>query len=266
MRKLLEFLYERRELAIFIAFEFLSIWLIINYNQRYNATFLNSSNALAAEIDQVSNNISDYFKLVTINERVMAENAMLQVQIRSMKERADTFEDSINHYEILGAKVINNSFLRSTNFITIAAGTKESIVPGMGVISSNGIVGQVKSVSRNYATIYSLLHPNILVSSKIKRTGTKCTVQWDQKDYLTSEIKFIPRHIRVNIGDTIVSSGYNSVFPEGLFIGYIEEFNLEDHMTFYYAKLKLSTDFTSLSYVYVIKNELKHEKDSIEQL
>ncbi|MEP5613271.1 MAG: rod shape-determining protein MreC [Cyclobacteriaceae bacterium] len=267
MRKLLDFLYRRRTFTIFIGLEFVCIWLIVSYNQRQNADFLNSSNALSARISTSSQNISDYFDLVEINEQLMLENEILQAKLNDR----DSFSDSVMQasselYSVMGARVINNTFRRSSNFLTIAAGSDEGIIPGMGVISAKGVVGQVKSVSAQYATVFSLLHPKVMVSSTVKRTETNCSVQWDQETYDQASLKFVPRHINLKVGDTVVTSGYNSVFPPNVTIGIVSEINLEEHMTFYEAMVKLSVDFTSLPSVFVVVHETKLEKDSIEAL
>ncbi len=264
MQRLLDFLYQQRELAVFIGLEILSAWLLINFNNRYNASFLNSSNEAAASLTQTSNNISDYFRLTEVNQQLMQENQQLQHELRLLRSEKTSYLDTIDQFMVVGARVINNTFDRGTNYITISAGRKDSIAVGMGVISSFGVVGQVKSITNNFATIYSLLHPKVLVSSKVKSTDTKCTVQWDQEDYDRASLKFIPRHIKLTEGDSIVTSGFNSVFPEGILIGIIDELNLEEHMTFYEAKLKLATDFTSLYQVFVIKDLYKPEKDSLD--
>ncbi len=264
MQRLLDFLYQQREVAVFIGLEIVSAWLLVNFNNRYNASFLNSSNEVSASVTQTSNDVSDYFKLTDINEQLMLENARLQQELRLLRTDKSTFIDTVDQYQVIGARVINNTFDRSANFITISAGRKDSIKVGMGVISSFGVVGQVKSVTNNFATIYSLLHPKLLVSSMLKRTDTKCTVQWDQETYDRASVKYIPRHIKLQEGDSIVTSGFNSVFPDNILVGVVDELNLEEHMTFYEAKLKLATDFTSLYHVFVINDLLKSEKDSLE--
>ncbi|WP_462254013.1 rod shape-determining protein MreC [Ekhidna sp.] len=264
MQRLLDFLYQQREVAVFIGLEIVSAWLLVNFNNRYNASFLNSSNEVSASVTQTSNDVSDYFKLTDINEQLMLENARLQQELRLLRTDKYAFIDTVDQYRVIGARVINNTFDRGANFITISAGRKDSISVGMGVISSFGVVGQVKSVTNNFATIYSLLHPKLLVSSMLKRTDTKCTVQWDQETYDRASVKYIPRHIKLQEGDSIVTSGFNSVFPDNILVGVVDELNLEEHMTFYEAKLKLATDFTSLYQVFVINDLLKSEKDSLE--
>lgn len=266
MRRLLDFLYQQREIAIFLGLEILCAWLIVNYNRRYNASFLNSSNATVASVSQTSNEVTEYFRLDKVNAQLMKENALLENQLRKLSTNKGAYIDTVSQFQVIGAKVINSTFDRNLNFLTIKAGRKDSIQAGMGVISAFGVVGQVKSVSENFATVYSLLHPNLLVSSKVKRTDTKCTVQWNQEDYSHASLKYVPRHINLNVGDSIMTSGFNSVFPENIAIGIVEDFSLDEHMTFYDAKIKLSTDFTSLYHVFVIKDLLKQEKDSLEQL
>lgn len=264
MQKLLDFLYQQREVGVFVCLEILSAWLLVNFNNRYNASFLNSSNDVAASLTSTSNNVYDYFQLTDINEQLMLENQYLQQEIRALKAQTKSYIDTIDQYQVVGARVINNTFNRGENYLTISAGKKDSIEVGMGVISTFGVVGQVKSVTNNFATIHSLLHPKLMISSQAKRTKTQCTVQWDQKSYDIANVKYIPRHIQLAKGDSIVTSGFNSVFPEDILVGRVTEVFLEDHMTFYDAKIQLATDFTSLYHVYVIKDLLKQEKDSIQ--
>ncbi|WP_420317147.1 rod shape-determining protein MreC [Ekhidna sp.] len=266
MQRLLDFLYQQREIAVFLGLEILSVWLLINFNNRQNAAFLNSSNEVVASVSQTSENVGNYFQLTEINKQLMQENEMLQQELRMLQNKKGASTDTINQYLVIGARVINNTFDRSTNFITISAGKKDSVQVGMGVIGSFGVVGQVKSVTNNFSTIYSLLHPKLMISSKVKRTETNCTVQWDQEAFDRAGLKYIPRHIDLQVGDSIVTSGFNSVFPENILVGIVDDLNLEDHMTFYEAKIKLATDFSSLYHVFVIKDLLKEEKDSLKAL
>ena len=135
-----------------------------------------------------------------------------------------------------------------------------------GVISKDGVIGQVKSVSDNFSTVTSLLHINLLISSSIKSSNTLCTVQWDGLSPYEAEVKYIPRHVVLQEGDSVVTSGYNSVFPPEVMLGTISAVNLTDRDAFYEARIKLSTDFTSLVHGYVVEHHQKEELDSLELL
>jgi rod shape-determining protein MreC len=178
---------------------------------------------------------------------------------------APSIRDSavIKQFDFVSAKVVNNTVNRFTNFITINKGSADSIQSGMAVISPLGAVGKVRTVSRHYSVVTSLLHVDVQVSALLKRTGHFGTIQWDgvNPDYV--KFKFIPRHVKPVKGDSVLTSGYNAIFPEGIMVGLIEEIQLTDEL-FYDLKVKLSQDFRKLSYVEVVKNSLRNELDSLE--
>jgi len=89
-------------------------------------------------------------------------------------------------------------------------------------------------------------------------------VNWDGKDPQYGRVLYVPRHIDIQENDTLMTSGYNAVFPEKIMIGTVEEFSLAPNESFYHIKIKLAEDFASLSYVYVIKNPGFEEKEILE--
>ncbi|MBV6643163.1 MAG: rod shape-determining protein MreC, partial [Cyclobacteriaceae bacterium] len=121
-------------------------------------------------------------------------------------------------------------------------------------------------VSQNFSTVISLLHRNLMVSSTLKRTNTICTVSWDGLSPIEAEVKFVPKHIDLQVGDSVVTSDYNSVFPPGIMIGIVSEIEVKEEDVYYGARIDLTTDFTSLTYAYVISDDLKAEQDSLENL
>lgn len=271
MQRLFLFLYQYRAFFLFVFLEVFSVWLIVNNNQYQGASFFNSSNFLAANILQSKNDVSSYFGLTEVNETLSEENARLREEISlinliSSDSTKNVTVEKIDQFDFQSAKVINNSTRRFNNFITINKGSKDGIEPDMAVINAQGIVGKVKATSKNFATIVSLLHPDLYVSSLIKGSGVLCTTKWDGRDPQQAELMYVPRHVKVEIGDTVVTSGYNSIFPPDLLIGRIRSVDIKDDATFYTVKVDLSTDFDALSYVYVVKNKYKQEIDSLEHM
>ncbi len=274
MYSLFQFLYRNRAFLTFILLEVVSFWLIANDRTYLGAKFFNSSNRVAASVLATTSNVSDYFSLTEVNSQLADENVRLHEALLNRPPlgidplKMDSLgEESIEVvFEMLAARVINNSTQRVNNYLTIDKGEKDGVLPGMGVVGPIGIVGKVKYTSQRYATVISLLHTEFLISSSIKRNNVFGTIRWSGRDPLKAQLQYIPRHISLQKGDTIVTSGFNTIFPQGYNIGVIEDFSLSEDATFYTIDVRLGTDFYSLSYVYVVKNIIGAEKDSIEKL
>ncbi|MCA6408653.1 MAG: rod shape-determining protein MreC, partial [Cytophagales bacterium] len=222
MERLLKFLFEYRAFFTFLFLELFSAWLVVENNQYQSTAYFNTSNQIAATIISTSQTIREYFSLKDINSDLAVENSRLRKKLSQQDQillarELSLFGDStiINRFDFTSAKVVNNSTRYYKNFITINRGKKDGIHAGMAAISQWGAVGKVKSVSEHYAVLISLLNIDEQVSSVIKRTGHFGTVQWDGTEPRFIDLKYIPRHVELKLGDTVVTSGYNSVFPEG---------------------------------------------------
>ncbi|MDH5608732.1 MAG: rod shape-determining protein MreC, partial [Cyclobacteriaceae bacterium] len=220
----------------------------------------------AGSVQTFSTNTSEFLYLREVNKSLASENAQLRQELIHYMTRDHIVDTAQLDFLYIPSKVVNNSFQRSINFFTLNKGTNDGILPGMGVVSAKGITGVVKSVSGNFSTVTSLLHQNLMVSSQLKSTHTLCTTQWDGASPLESNVRFIPRHIPLALGDSVVTSGFNSIFPEGMLIGTVSSYELPDESPYYMARIRLANDFTSLRYVFVIANRMKSEKDSLEAL
>ncbi|WP_339812879.1 rod shape-determining protein MreC [uncultured Imperialibacter sp.] len=274
MYSLFQFLYRNRAFLTFLFLEVISFWLVLNDRSYLGAKFFNSSNRLAANVLNISSNVSDYFSLGKVNAQLAEENRQLhEILLNQTPKGIDPIRidsvsiDSVNHvYEMIAAKVINNSTRRVNNYLTINKGSDDGILPGMGVVGPQGIVGKVKYSSKHFSSVISLLHTEFLISTAVKRNQVYGTLRWTSGDALYADLQYVPRHVSLQVGDTIVTSGFNTIFPEGYQAGTISEFTISDDATFYTVKVKLATDFYSLRYVYVVKNLLAEEKDSLEQV
>lgn len=273
MLRLFQFIVRYQAFLFFILLEALSGWLVIRNNHYQNAAFLNSSNKIAGGIHNFNNNVTSYLELRQINNYLVLDNAQLQTEISRLRNQLGQVNQNIatdrvkiNNYNFIPASVINNSIRRLNNYITIDKGQTDQIQPNMAVINNQGIVGKVKSASANFATVTSILHPDVLTSALLKRTNTLCTVKWTGHDPEKAEILYVPRHVSVIVGDSVVCSGYNAVFPAGVPIGVVSKVHLKEESTFYDLEVAFSTKFDQLSFVFVVSNSLKSEKDSLENV
>ncbi|GAB3826478.1 rod shape-determining protein MreC [Pontibacter rugosus] len=259
--------------------EVLCVFLIVRYNTYQGAAFFNSANKYVGQVLEFQSGITDYFRLTSINQTLARENAALREEVLqyrklSLADSTATLDTTyytatdtsqVYPYSLVAGRVINNSVRRMNNYLTIAKGTADGVKPGMGVVSSKGVVGRVKTVSEHYATVTSLLHSQMLVSAKIKKSETFGTIKWTGGDYRTAMLDYIPLHIKPAKGDTIITSGFNTVFPEGIMVGTINSIEKEPDKSFYTIEVQLAVDFSQLSYVYVVENMYKIERDTLEQ-
>ncbi len=178
MGRLLLFLFRYRAFFVFLTLEFFSAWLIIQNNRYQAALYFNSANSWVASLNSFSTGVREYFALGEINTTLADENAALRNQLEQQQQRLRVLEgmvvkDSVlaRRFDYLPAKVVNNSVARLTNFITIDQGKNAGVEIGMAVINHAGVVGKVKSVSKNFSIVTSLLNIDVMVSSELKRTG-----------------------------------------------------------------------------------------------
>lgn len=267
MLQLLDFLYRQRIFLLFLLLEGLSFWLIFSYNHRYNTYYFNSSNRISGEITASINTVETFVDLQQANRRLAEENLSLR---RALATRVNVISNEITSndttlYRLALAKIVNASHRKARNYLTLRVDPMDSILPGMGVVSAEGVVGTVKSVSRHFATVTSLLHPNLQVSARVKSNNALATVQWDGKNSVETELKYVPRHLKLEVGDSVVTSGFNAIYPDGFLIGTVSSSDLKRENPFYIAQVVLATDFTKVGTVYVIKVTDRKEKENLEE-
>ncbi len=268
MQRLFLFLLKYRAFIFFTILEVFCSWLIVQNNQYQSASFFNSANQFAATTMTVSNNIKTYFFLREVNEQLTEENARLREQLSSTGSGAYPAPlidlPSVIGYQFEPAQIINKTTNRFHNYLTINKGSDSGIQPGMGVIGPKGLVGKVKSSSGRFSTVISVLNTEVLVSSLVTSSNTFCTTKWNGKDPQFSSLLYVPRHVNLALGDTVITSGYNAIFPEGIPVGTIDEVQISDEATFYEVRVTLATDFSSLASVYIVKSPVRQEIDSLQ--
>jgi rod shape-determining protein MreC len=263
--------FQRHHVAIlFIILEIISLYFLFSRNNFQRAAYMNSANHISGTIYERYNSIVNYFRLSTVNRELSEENARLRRELGSVALVTDssyTFLSATDsNYTFIPARVINNSVNRQYNYLTLNKGSKDGIRPEMGVSTVHGVVGMITNVSASYSTAISLLNLRWNVSAKLKRNNYFGSLSWDGKDYRHALLNEIPFHVDLEVGDTIVTSGFSSIFPEGYMLGVIDSFNKEGGDNFYTIRIKLSVDFKSLVYVEVIGNSQRKEIESLERL
>ena len=276
MRNLLNFLLKYNHWFLFILLEVISFVLLFRFNHYQHSVYFSSANAVAGKVYEVSGGITSYFHLKSVNEDLLDRIMELEQQNHNLEDAlgrhlSDSTElNSIRNlpntdYQVFKARVINNSLNLVDNYITLNRGSKDGIRPEMGVVDGNGVVGIVYDTSYHYSRVISVLNSKSSISCKIVGSEYFGYLKWEYGDSRYAYLKDLPRHAEFNLGDTVVTSGYSTVFPEGIMIGTVDDMADSNDGLSYLLKVKLATDFGKVSEVRVIARTGQHEQKELEQ-
>jgi len=272
MRNLWIFINRYNAFFLFIIFFTIGIVLTVKNNAYQRSVTLNSTNEVVGQAYEKLNVFKRYMNLGQVNDSLANENAKLYSQLLKMKNidsaKNTTVKDTTTHqqYTYLAARVIKNSITLRNNVITINKGSLDGIKKDMAVISpQKGVVGFIRDVSDHLATIQSLLHKDTKISVNVKKNNALGSLVWGEKNfnYQKAYIKDIPNHFKVYLGDTIVTSGFSS-FPPGIPVGRVSNAGIATGDNFLTIEINLFNDFSTLQYVYVIKDKFAEEQKALE--
>lgn len=268
MQQLINFLAKRKYIFLFLFIQLITLGLTIQNKDYHKATFINSTGDFVGSIYSKVNNFDKYLDLYDDNLRLIEENAKLHSMLKSsmievginMQSFSDTNALRImQKYHFTEAEVINNSFRHRNNHITLNKGLKNGVRDGDGVITSNGILGVIESTGENYSSVISILNKNLQVNAKLKKSNYFGSLSWPGKDRTKFILSDIPKEAKFNVGDTITTGGYSTIFPEGINIGVIEKFNIIKNQNYYSIVVKPFLDYADVKSVYVIQNLHREE-------
>ncbi|MEI7492374.1 MAG: rod shape-determining protein MreC [Bacteroidota bacterium] len=269
MRNLLVFLRTNYFILLFLLLETVSLSLLVNFNEYQNTAVYNIFGNLTGALNSTFRNISEYFSLRKTNQTMVEEMAKLHSRLPDAYYKSDAYSFYRNdtvyllQYRYISAKVISNTTNMRNNFLMISKGSLQGVKNHMGVIIGNRIVGQVVSVSPHFSWIMSMLNKDSKISGKFKKNNQLVNVEWPGGNYRYGTVKEIPKHVDMKKGDTIITSGNSDIFPEGILIGTISDFNVADDENFNSATLLFSTDFNSLGFVEIVLDLMRKEKEDL---
>ncbi|HWZ22399.1 MAG TPA: rod shape-determining protein MreC [Cytophagaceae bacterium] len=270
MESLFQFFYRYRAPTVFLLLEIFCGWMVVRFNAYQSSSFFNSSNVFTGAVLQMNDDVKYYFRLKSVNNALAEDNMRLRQQLQQAKQHKLLYEERvvdtarIYQYSYVTAKVVNNTTNKLSNYFTIDKGTEDGIEPGMGVISTKGgVAGRIKDCSGHYSTVLSILNAKWLLDAQITRGNVAGYLEWKGGDPTEADLINVGKHHKVFEGDTVVTTGSSDNFPYGIMIGTIK--TVVDDGKKYNIRVKLTTDFTAMSFVYVVNNKLHDERKLLEE-
>lgn len=276
MHNLLDFLARHNHWFVFALLEVISATLLFHYNSYQGSVWFSSANTVAGKIYGWNSAVEQYFSLTDVNKQLTQRNMYLEREVEMLSDKLNqltrdtTYAEKLQagilkDYETIPAKVVSNSLDKANNFITIDKGSADGVKKDMGVVCGTGVVGIVYLTSEHYSVVIPVLSQQSNISCSIRGRGYFGYLKWNGGSTENAYVDDIPRHAHFKLGDYVVTSGYSSVFPPGIFVGRIKHvYNSENGMS-YRLMVTLTTDFSRLRDVCVINDREMDKKLEILQ-
>lgn len=268
MQQIINFVIRNKTFLLFLVLFGLSLILTIQSHSYHRSKFINSANSITGGIYGSINSLSQYFRLRDDNQRLLDENRLLRDRLFNLTTLKDSvFIDSLNYkinYKFITASVYKNSYSATNNYLTVNKGESHGVKEDFGVLTSKGIVGIIDNTSSNYARVMSILNSNSRINAQLKNSNQIGSLIWDGKSPHVVQLIDVSKFAPIKIGDTIVTGGQSSIFPQGILIGKISSFKSDISGDTYNIEVDLFNDMTNLGYVYIVENIDKDEIDILD--
>ncbi len=271
MYQILQFIIKGRHFFVFFILEAIAIVLIGKNYYTHNINFLNVATSINSSIYSIENNISKHLTLDNENQKLLKENASLRNKISVLENMNSAFDESFQvidssnyqRYNYTPSRIISNSITKKFNYLKLNKGKRDKITKDMAVITSKGVIGITDVTTNKFSRVISLLNEHIKINSTIKTKGIFGTINWNGKDSRYVQLTGIPKHYKIEINDTIVTDIRSNIFPPGIPIGTIKDYNLKKGTDEYIANIELFENFSKVENVYIVTNLDKIEMDSL---
>lgn len=266
--------------AIFILLEIAALAMLERSSTLQDIWINRMSHRVMAALWGSGETVRNYFKLEEVNESLVLRNAELQKELDTYRRQDEARREKLASDEAAGgvpeaaearqsfsftpATIVKMSRNRSHNYVILNKGSEDGVRPQSGIITSRGLIGIINSVSRHYSYGLTLMNPDVTVSTKVGPEGIAAPLIWDGISSDGAVVTDIPPHYSISPGDTVWTSGYSSIFPEGIAIGTTGESRLVDGSS-QHVKVKLFQDFSSAHYVTITGNADRPEITALEK-
>lgn len=195
-------------------------------------------------------------------ELIAAEEAMIENdRLKGMLDARDSYES----LEPIYAKVIARDAGPWFKTFSVNRGFNSGVTTGMAVVNGDGLVGRVIEVGLNYSKVITIVDPRSAVACLVQRTRDTGIMrgQIDDSDN-TAEcfVYYLPNINSISPGDSVMTSGTDSLFPKGLKIGTVSALSLDSGSEGTYAIVTPAVDFQRIEEVFILRTVIETDSDA----
>ncbi len=271
MRNLIAFLKRFQIFLVFIVLQIVALSTYSAYSEFARLQMLTTTSSVNAQLFEVRHSIDKHFYLETANRSLVYKNKRLLEEQKKAHYRIEKgvvrIDDTLYKqiFEYIPADVIQNTFDKRNNYMTINIGEKQGIKKNDGVFSSKGLVGKIHFVGTNYSLVKTILSQNINIDVMLKYTGAFGLLKWDALNPKVIQITGISNDMSIKKFEKVVTLSGSGIFPKGIPVGVVLSKKHIEGKPLYDIQVRISEDFRTIQHVYVIKSIHNKEIEDLQK-
>lgn len=256
-------------MLVFVLLQIIALNSYTSYLKYPESKVLTAAWSVSSYFLEIKNNITSYIDLKTNNHSLQKENILLRQKTLSnyvsINNKEIKIEDTILHqrYGFICANIINSTTNRRNNFFTLNAGSLQKIEKGMGVVSSNGIIGIVHSVSKHFSLVKSVLSKEINVAVEIEPSMHYGFLDWTGENAKIGLISGVSNDVPIKRNALIKTRG-GLIFPKGIPVGFVDKTKNIEGKPEWEISIRFTEDYKRVQNVYIVKDLFFKEQQELE--
>lgn len=238
----------------------------------------NAFNTAANKVKTVVTEWKSYGALKADYDALSLENEQLRLELvnaeESMQELSRLKEemgamDTYDSLDPIYAKVIARDAGPWFKTFSLNRGSNHGVSSGMAVVNGDGLIGRVYEVGLNYSKVISIIDTRSAVACLMQRTRDNGVMRGqiaDSDSVAQCFVYYLPNVNNITPGDTVVTSGTDSLYPKGLKIGSVSALSLDAGSEGTYAVVTPSVDFQRIEEVFILRTVIETDKDYLEPI
>jgi rod shape-determining protein MreC len=225
----------KKRLLLFLFIIILSLGLMTYQSKKEHLLplrFLNNTlNGFHAIVNSVKDSITSPFKKMLIREE---ENTRLKAEIRRLREEQQKYQEALlenrrlrellslkekEHGYITAARIIARGADQWSNTFVLDKGLSDGVAKDMTAITQKGLMGKIAGVSNSYSYLLLLTDLNFSAAVRLQESRREGIISGT--GLRKCQLKYIPYEEEVKVGDIVITSGLDSLFPQGIPVGYV---------------------------------------------
>ncbi len=270
MRNLIAFLSRFQIFVVYAILQAVALTLYFSFFQQPKTQLLSSVNSVNASLWEKRNAIVKHMKLESTNDVLQKTNLELMENQPMSLQRVDRSTMIINDttyiqkFEYIAGEVINSTFDKANNYFTINIGEDQGVKVGWGVVSDEGIVGVVHSVSKHFSLVKTVLSEHINVDVEIPSVNQSGLLKWDGRSSKIGSVSGVSNDLDIPKWSRVITQGGSGIFPKGILIGKVYKVLEVEGQAIWDVKIAYSVDYRKLQKIYVVHNLLLEEQKKLE--